>query len=120
MIINGTIVRPHELSYDKILKYALEQSKEMTIKFINGLFFDDISLDAPVEWLKTEIIDASQNKIVADLYPMIDGKMYAIEVEQDGSGDMAIRATSAYRCSTQSARRSRASSPSQERRSVQS
>jgi hypothetical protein len=91
MIINGTEVQQHNLSYDKIIKYTLEQSDEMTIRFINGLFGDDIPLDAPVEWLNTESISDNYKAIVADFYPRIDGKMYAIEIEQDGSGDMAIR-----------------------------
>ena len=91
MFINGTETSRHELSYDKIIKNTLAQSNEMTIRFINGLFDDDIPLDAPVEWLDKESIDDKYSAIVADFYPRIGGKMYAIEIEQDGSGDMAIR-----------------------------
>jgi hypothetical protein len=91
MIINGTEASQHELSYDKIIKNTLAQSNEMTIRFINGLFDDNIPLTAPVEWLDKESVDNKYSAIVADFYPRIDGKMYAIEIEHDGSGDMAIR-----------------------------
>jgi len=90
MIINGYEIPHHQLSFDKIVKNTLEQSNEMTIRFINGLFGDSISLDAPVEWLDKESVSDKYTAIVADFYPRIDGKMYAIEIEQDGSGDMAI------------------------------
>jgi len=63
----------------------------VTIRFINGLFGDNISLDAPVEWLDKESIDDKYTAIIADFYPRIDGKMYAIEIEQDAGEDMAIR-----------------------------
>jgi hypothetical protein len=91
MIFNGTEASQHELRYDKIIKNTLGQSDEMTIRFINGLFGDDIPLDALVEWLDKESVDDKYTGIVADFYPRIDGRMYAIEIEQDGSGDMAIR-----------------------------
>ena len=63
----------------------------MTICLMNGLFDDNIPLDAPVVWLDKESIDRKYSGIVADFYPRIGGKMYAIEIEQDGSGDMAVR-----------------------------
>ena len=44
MIFNGTEASQHELRYDKIIKNTLGQSDEMTIRFINGLFGDDILL----------------------------------------------------------------------------
>ena len=91
MAINGREAQQHQLSYDKIIKHTLEQSDEMTIRFINGLFRDDISLDAPVEWLDKESVDGKYSAIVADFYPRVGGKMYAIEIEQDASGDMAVR-----------------------------
>ena len=91
MIINGIEPQQHQLSYDKIIKNTLEQSDEMTIRFINGLFLDNIPLDAPVEWLDKESVTDKYTAIVADFYPRINGRMYAIEVEQDGSGDMAVR-----------------------------
>ena len=91
MIINNIEVQQHQLSYDKIIKYILEQSDEMTIRLINGLFYDNIPLSAPVEWLDKESVTDKHTAIVADFYPRIDGRLYAIEVEQDGSGDMAIR-----------------------------
>ena len=50
MFINGYEIQQHQLSYDKIVKNTLEQSNEMTIRFINGLFGDSISLDAPVPY----------------------------------------------------------------------
>ena len=91
MIINGIEVQQHILSYDKIIKYTLEQSNEMTIRFINGLLGEDIPLDASVEWLDKESVSDKHSAIVADFYPRIDGRMYAIEVEQDAQGDMAVR-----------------------------
>ena len=91
MIYNGIEIPQHDLKYDKIIKNTLEQSNEMTIRFINGLFGDSIPLNAPVDWLDKESVDDKYTAIVADFYPRIDGKMYAIEIEQDGSGDMAIR-----------------------------
>ena len=91
MIINGIELHQHQLSYDKIIKNTLEQSDEMTIRFINGLFGDNIPLTASVEWLDKESVSDKHTAIVADFYPRIDGRMYAIEVEQDSSGDMAVR-----------------------------
>jgi len=91
MIINGIEAKQYDLSYDKIVKNTLASSDEMTIRFINGLFGDNISLDAPVVWLDKESIDDRYSAIVADFYPKVDGRMYAIEIEQDDSGDMAIR-----------------------------
>ena len=82
----------HSLSYDKILKNTLQKSKETTIRFINGLFGDDIPLGAPVEWLDKETVGDKHNSMITDFYPRIDGKMYVIEVEQGGSdGNMAVR-----------------------------
>jgi len=92
MIINGIEVQRHELSYDKIIKNTLAKSDPMTIRFINGLFDDNITPDASVEWLDKESVSDKHTSIVADFYPRIDGKMYAIEIEQDGKdGDMALR-----------------------------
>jgi hypothetical protein len=91
MIINGIEVKQYELSYDKILKNTLEQSDDMTIRFINGVFDDSIPLDAKVEWLDKESVDDEYKAIVADFYPRIVGRMYSIEVEQDDKGGMAIR-----------------------------
>src|SRR5215510_12855155 len=92
MFTHDIEVHQHQLSYDKILKDALAQSNEMTIRFINGLFDDDIPLDAPVEWLDKETVSDKHTAIVADFYPRIAGRMYAIEVEYDDrSDDMAIR-----------------------------
>ena len=51
MKTNGTDKHQHQLSYDKIIKSTLEQSSEVTVRFINGLFGDNIPLDATVEWL---------------------------------------------------------------------
>jgi len=91
MIIRGNEVTQHEMSYDKIVKNTLADSSEMTIRFINGLFGDNVSLDAPVVWLDKESVDDRYKGIVADFYPRIDGRMYAIEIEEDDAGDMAIR-----------------------------
>ena len=91
MVINGIEAKKHDLSYDKIIKNTLEQSDELTIRFINGLLGDNIPLDAPVEWLDKESVTDKNTAIVADFYPRIGGKIYAIEIEQDGSGDMALR-----------------------------
>ena len=91
MTINGIEAKKHDLSYDKIIKNTLEQSDELTIRFINGLMGDSIPLDAPVEWLDKESVTDKNTAIVADFYPRIGGKIYAIEIEQDGSGDMALR-----------------------------
>ena len=91
MIINGLEIQQHKLSYDKIIKNTLEQSNEMTIRFINGLLGDDISLDAQVEWLDKESVSDKHTAIVADFYPRIDGKMYSIEIEESDRGDMALR-----------------------------
>ena len=68
MIPTGVNAQEHELSYDKIIKKTLEQSNEMTVRFINGLFGDNISLDAQVEWLDKESIDEKYTAIVADFY----------------------------------------------------
>jgi hypothetical protein len=91
MLIDGIEARQHKLSYDKIIKNTLSQSDELTIRFINGLLGDNIPLDAPVEWLDKESVTDSHTAVVADFYPKIDGKIYEIEIEQDGSGDMAVR-----------------------------
>jgi hypothetical protein len=92
MGIESLGVQEHKLSYDKILKNTLAQSNEMTIRFINGLLGDDLSLDATVEWLDKESVSDRYTAIVADFYPRVEGRMYAIEVEQDGrSGDIAVR-----------------------------
>jgi hypothetical protein len=91
MKINGIEVQEHQLSYDKIIKNTLEQSDELTIRFINGLFGSDIPLGAKVEWLDKESVGDEYKAIVADFYPRIDGRIYAIEVEQDDNGDMALR-----------------------------
>ena len=91
MIINGIKMRPHKLRYDQILKRLLAQSNVMTIRLINGMLNDHIPLDAPVEWLDKESSTGKATSIVADFYPRIDGRIYAIEVEQDGDGDMAVR-----------------------------
>jgi hypothetical protein len=91
MIINDIKAQQHQLSYDKIIKHTLEQSDELTIRFINGLLGDDIPLDAPVEWLDKESINDKHAAIVTDFYPRINGKMYAIEVEQADNGEMAVR-----------------------------
>ena len=69
MIINGIEIHQHQLSYDKIIKHTLEQSDEMTIRFINGLFGDNIPLTAPVEWLDKESVTDKHTAIVADFYP---------------------------------------------------
>jgi hypothetical protein len=73
----------YELSYDKIVKYTLAQSNEMTIRFINGLLGDDLPLDASVTWLDMESVtkESAGNKhtaIIGDLYPRINGRMYAL------------------------------------------
>ena len=91
MIINGAETDQYDLTYDRIIKDILAQSDEMTIRLMNGLFDDNIPLDAPVVWLDKESIDSKYSGIVADFYPRIGGKMYAIEIEQDGNGDMAVR-----------------------------
>ena len=89
--INNIEIKQHNLSYDKIIKNILMQSDKLTIRLINGLFYDDIPLDAPVDWLDKESVNEKYTGIVADFYPRIDGKIYGIEVENDGDGDMAIR-----------------------------
>ena len=74
----------HQLSYDKIIKRTLDENPELTIRFINGLFGDSIPLNATVEWLDKETINDNQSSIIADFYPRIGGKMYCIEIEQEG------------------------------------
>jgi hypothetical protein len=91
MQIDGIEVQQHQLSYDKIIKNTLSQSDELTIRFINGLFGDRIPLNAEVEWLDKETLRDSSKAYVADFYPRINGKLYSIEIEQDDSGDMALR-----------------------------
>lgn len=91
MIIRGIEVQECQLSYDKIIKKTLEQSDELTVRFINGLFCDNIPLDAPVTWLDKESVSDEYKAIVADFYPKIDGRMYSIEIEQDDLGGMALR-----------------------------
>ena len=90
-VINGIETRKYQLSYDKIIKNTLAQSDEMTIRFVNGLFGDDIPLDATVAWLDKESVNDKHVGFVADFYPQIAGRMYHIEVEQDDNGDMAVR-----------------------------
>jgi hypothetical protein len=90
-IINGIEAREYRLSYDKIIKNTLSQSNEMTIRFVNGLFGDDIPLDAGVAWLDKESVNDKHAGFIADFYPQIAGRMYHIEVEQDDNGDMAVR-----------------------------
>ena len=48
---NNFEAQRYRLSYDKIIKNTLAQSDEMTVRFVNGLFDDDIPLDAAVTWL---------------------------------------------------------------------
>ncbi|MCL1830775.1 MAG: hypothetical protein FWG21_05015, partial [Oscillospiraceae bacterium] len=84
-------LQAHQLSYDKIIKNTLMKSNELTIRFINGLFGESIPLDATIEWLDKESVIDRYTTIVADFYPKINGRMYSFEVEQNGSGDMAIR-----------------------------
>jgi len=91
MNINGTETHPHQLSYDRIIKNTLASSDKMTIRFINGLLGDNIPIDASVDWLDKESVSDKLTAIIADFYPRIDGKMYAIEIEQADNGDMAIR-----------------------------
>jgi ribosomal protein L22 len=91
MLISGVEVQKHDLSYDKIIKNTLAQSDELTIRFINGLFGDDIPLDSPVTWLDKESVNDKHTAFIADFYPKIADKMYSIEIEQDDNGDMAVR-----------------------------
>jgi hypothetical protein len=91
MITNGLEAQKNELSYDKIIKHTLAQSDEMTVRFINGLFRDNIPLDAPVTWLDKESVNDKHTAFVADFYPKIGERMYSIEIEHDDNGDMAVR-----------------------------
>jgi hypothetical protein len=91
MIIKGIEVKQYDLSYDKIIKRTLDQSDELTVRFVNGLFGDDLPLDAKVEWLDKESVDDEYKALVADFYPRINGRMYSVEAEQDDNGDMALR-----------------------------
>ena len=92
MVINGIEVEQHELSYDQIVKNTLAADDKVAVRFINGLFDDDIPLDARVEWLDKETASEKHTGIVADLYPRVSDKMYAIEIEQDArSRDISIR-----------------------------
>ena len=93
MDTNKVNSNPHELSYDKIVKNILAESDEMTVRFINGLLNDNIPINAKVEWLDKESRGKNKNTgIVADFYPRIAGKLYAIEIEQDSrSGEIALR-----------------------------
>jgi hypothetical protein len=84
-------IKRSPLSYDKIIKGTLAESKEMTIRFINGLFGDNIPIDAPVTWLDKETVNDKHVGFIADFYPKIDGRMYSIELEHDDKGDMAVR-----------------------------
>jgi hypothetical protein len=90
-VVNGVDAQTQRLSYDKIIKNTLAQSDELTIRFVNGLFGDDVPLDASVEWLDKESVNDKHAGFIADFYPRIDGNMYHIEVEQDDNGDMAVR-----------------------------
>jgi hypothetical protein len=90
-IVNGVETQAQRLSYDKIIKNTLAQSDELTIRFVNGLFGDDVPLGATVEWLDKESVNDKHAGFIADFYPRIDGSMYHIEVEQDDNGDMAVR-----------------------------
>jgi hypothetical protein len=90
-VINDAEAQPKNLSYDKIIKQTLAQSDALTIRFINGLFNDNIPLDAPVDWLDKESVGDKHTSYIADFYPRIAGNMYHIEVEQDDKGDMAVR-----------------------------
>ena len=80
-----SIQKERELTYDGIIKLTLQDHKELTIQFINGLFGDNIPLDSEVTWLDKETVQEDYSSIIADFYPRINGKMYAIEVQQDSS-----------------------------------
>jgi hypothetical protein len=84
-------IRASEMSYDKAIKHTLAQSSEITVRFINGLFGDNIPLDTPVTWLDKESVNDKHTGFVADFYPRIGDRMYSIEIEHDDNGDMAVR-----------------------------
>ena len=80
------------LSYDAILKNTFDLCKELTIPFFNGLFGEDIPLDASVVWLDRRTTVDGDNYNIADFYPKIGDSMYVVEVEQDSLDDnMALR-----------------------------
>jgi hypothetical protein len=70
----------YRLSYDKIIKNTLAQSDELTVRFVNGLFGDDIPLNAPVVWLDKESTSDKHAGFLADFYPKIAGGLYHLEV----------------------------------------
>lgn len=74
------------------MKRTLTQNREATIRFINGLFNGCIPLDATIDWLDKESVDAKSTAVISDFYPRINGRMYVIEVEQDSkNSDMVVR-----------------------------
>ena len=81
-VINGIEAREYRLSYDKIIKNTLAQSDEMTVRFVNGLFGDNIPLDASVTWLDKESVNDKHAGFIADFYPQIAGQLFHIEMEQ--------------------------------------
>jgi hypothetical protein len=89
--VAGAVAEPLRLRLDQILTHVLKQDDTLMIRFMNGLFGDNIPLDAPVAWLDTKTSNDKYEGLVADYYPRIADKMYAIEIEQDDNGNMALR-----------------------------
>jgi len=93
LIIDDIEAREYRLSYDKIIKNALSQSNELTIRFVNGLFGGNIPLDTAVTWLDKNNVNDKPTGFIADFYPQIAGRVYHIKLvqESDDNGDMAVQ-----------------------------
>ena len=72
-ITNEARAKTRDLSFDKIIKRLLED-KRTAIQFINGVFLDQIPLDAEVVWLDKETVDADVIMKVADTYIVPAGR----------------------------------------------
>ena len=55
------------------------------------MFLEQIPLDADVDWLDKETVDAEVKMKVVDEYIRIDGRLYGIEFEQDDNMDISMK-----------------------------
>jgi len=83
-------VEIRNLSYDKVIKRYLED-KCTLIQFVNGVFEDNIPIDAEVIWHDKETVDESNTLRVADVYVRIGGRLFGIEFEQGDDTDISIK-----------------------------
>ena len=83
--------QPNHLSFNDLTKMMLKRDDMLTIRFLGGLLDEEISPDAKVVWLDTQTHLDGGKIIISDSFPRVGEKMYAIEVEQAGYDNMAVR-----------------------------